>query len=72
MASAASNTISLVVGALFFAILLGVVFSYLFPEVGPSPELGLLFAIIGLALSLMVRAIWRRLRGRRQAPAREA
>lgn len=72
MTGSASSTVGLVVSALLLALLLGVVFSHVFPEVGVSTELGLLFAVVGLALSLAVRAGWRRLRGRRHAPAREA
>ena len=50
-------------GALAIGIVIGVVFQFTYPATEISPDLGLLFALIGLILSWLVRAAWQAWRG---------
>ena len=50
-------------GALAIGIVIGVVFQFTYPATEISPDLGLLFALVGLILSWLVRAAWQAWRG---------
>jgi hypothetical protein len=56
----------LLLGALVIAVIIGVVFQLAYPDTEISSDLGLLFALVGLVLSWLLRAGWQALRGRQE------
>ena len=58
--------LGLLLGGLAIGVIVGVVFQMAYPNAQISPDLGLLFALVGLVLSWLVRAAWHTLRGRQQ------
>jgi divalent metal cation (Fe/Co/Zn/Cd) transporter len=59
-----SKFLGLLLGALAIGIVVGVVFQFSYPTIEISPDLGLLFALVGLVLSWLIRAALQALRGR--------
>ena len=57
--------LAVVFGAAIIAVLLGVLFQAAFWSQPVTPELALLFLIVGFLLALGVRALWARLSPRR-------
>ena len=51
-------------GALTIGMIAGVLFQFAYPSAEISPRLGMLFALVGLVLSWLIRASWQILRGR--------
>ena len=58
--------LGLLLGGLAIGVIVGVVFQMAYPNAQISPDLGLLFALVGLVLSWLVRAAWHTLRRRQQ------
>jgi hypothetical protein len=58
------NLLGLLLGALAIGIIVGVLFQFAYPDTPISSNLGLLFALVGLVLSWLIRAGWHALRGR--------
>jgi hypothetical protein len=56
----------LLLGALVIAVIIGVFFQLAYPDTEISSDLGLLFALVGLVLSWLLRAGWQVLRGRQE------
>lgn len=55
----------ILVGALAAGVILGVLFHLAYPYVEITPTLGLLFALVGLILSGLIRAAWLGFSGKR-------
>jgi hypothetical protein len=55
--------LGLLLGALAIGVILGVFFQLTYPDTEISSDLGLLFALVGLVLSWLLRAGWHALRG---------
>jgi hypothetical protein len=56
--------LGLLLGALSIGVSVGVLFQLAYPDAEISSDLGLLFALVGLVLSWLIRAGWQVLRGR--------
>jgi hypothetical protein len=56
--------LGLLLGALTIGVIIGVVFQLAYTTLEIGPELGVLFALLGLVLSLLVRAGWHAFLGR--------
>jgi len=56
--------LGLLLGALSIGVTVGVVFQLAYPDTRITSDLGLLFALVGLVLSWLIRAGWQVLRGR--------
>ena len=56
--------LGLLLGALSIGVSVGVLFQLAYPDTEISSDLGLLFALVGLVLSWLIRAGWQVLRGR--------
>jgi hypothetical protein len=56
--------LGLLLGALAIGVIVGVLFQFAYQDTPISPNLGLLFALVGLVLSWLIRAGWHALRGR--------
>ena len=59
-----NRMLGLLVGALAVGVTIGVLFELAYPDTEISPELGLLFALVGLVSSWLIRAGWHAARGR--------
>jgi uncharacterized membrane protein YciS (DUF1049 family) len=55
--------LGLLLGALTIGVIIGVFFQLAYPDTKISSDLGLLFALVGLVLSWLLRAGWHALRG---------
>lgn len=55
--------LGLFLGALAIGVIVGVLFQLTYPNTQISPDLGLLFALVGLVLSWLIRAAWQVWRG---------
>jgi uncharacterized membrane protein YciS (DUF1049 family) len=55
--------LGLLLGALTIGVIIGVFFQLAYPDTELSSDLGLLFALVGLVLSWLLRAGWHALRG---------
>lgn len=58
-----NGLLGLLLGALAIGIVIGVVFQFTYPATAIGPDLGLLFALVGLVLSWLFRAVWQGWRG---------
>ena len=58
-----ARSLGLLLGALIVGVIIGVLFQLAYPDTEISSDLGLLFALIGLVLSWLIRAGWQALRG---------
>ena len=58
--------LGLLLGALTIGVSIGVLFQLAYPDTEITSELGLLFALVGLLLSWLLRAGWQALRGGQQ------
>jgi hypothetical protein len=58
--------LGLLLGALTIGMIAGVLFQFTYPSTEISPGLGMLFALVGLVLSWLIRASWQILRGRQE------
>lgn len=56
--------LGLLLGALTIGMIAGVLFQFTYPSAEISPRLGMLFALVGMVLSWLIRASWQILRGR--------
>jgi hypothetical protein len=56
--------LGLLLGALALGVIVGVLFQLAYPDTPIGSNLGLLFALVGLVLSWLIRAGWHALRGR--------
>jgi hypothetical protein len=55
--------LGLLLGALAIGVIIGVFFQLAYPDTEISSDLGLLFVLVGLVLSWLLRAGWHALRG---------
>jgi hypothetical protein len=55
--------LGLLLGALAIGVIIGVFFQLAYPDTEISSDLGLLFVLVGLVLSWLLRAGWHGLRG---------
>jgi hypothetical protein len=55
--------LGLLLGALAIGVIIGVFFQLAYPDTEISSDLGLLFVLVGLVLSGLLRAGWHALRG---------
>jgi hypothetical protein len=62
--SVMGKLLGLLLGALSIGVTVGVVFQLAYPDTRITSDLGLLFALVGLVLSWLIRAGWQVLRGR--------
>jgi hypothetical protein len=58
-----ARSLGLLLGALIVGVIIGVLFQLAYPDTEISSDLGLLFALVGLVLSWLIRAGWQALRG---------
>jgi hypothetical protein len=58
------NLLGLLLGGLAIGVIVGAVFQLAYSDTEITSDLGLLFALVGLVLSWLIRAGWQVLRGR--------
>jgi hypothetical protein len=58
--------LGLLLGGLAIGVIVGVLFQVAYPNTQISSDLGLLFALVGLVLSWLIRTAWQVLRGRQE------